>query len=147
MNATYRKITTTDFNECANVLVRAYQGEPWNNTWTKEEALLRIEATMSGFNARGFVVEINGDIVAMCLGRIDYYYDGYKQFVVDEFNVCPHFQGKGIGSDFMEYVSKVMKKDEIYQLFLITGGTTSAKFYGKNGFERSVGDYMMYKEL
>ena len=55
MDVNFREITKTDFNKCADGLVAAYNGEPWNNTWTTEEALLRIEATMSGFNSRGYV--------------------------------------------------------------------------------------------
>ena len=48
MKEVMSKIKTEDFSTCANILVEAYKGEPWNNSWTKKEALLRIEATMSG---------------------------------------------------------------------------------------------------
>ena len=65
-----RKIHAVDYNDCAKNLVAAYAGPPWNNKWTENEALLRIEATMSGFNSRGYVVEEKGKIIAMCLGRI-----------------------------------------------------------------------------
>ncbi|MEQ7219073.1 hypothetical protein ABQD64_12295 [Vagococcus fluvialis] len=55
MGLTFRKINADDFPLCADILVSAYKGAPWYNSWTKEEAQLRIEATMSGFNARGYV--------------------------------------------------------------------------------------------
>ena len=73
MDITFRKIESEDYSKCADILMAAYKGEPWNNTWTKEEARLRIEATMSGFNSRGYVIEETNDIIALCLGRIDYY--------------------------------------------------------------------------
>ena len=57
MDLIFRKIESEDYFKCADILIAAYNKEPWHNTWTKKEALLRIEATMSGFNSRGYVVE------------------------------------------------------------------------------------------
>lgn len=96
MELNFREIKNEDFANCAENLVVAYSGEPWNNIWTKKEALLRIEATMSGFNARGYVVEKNDKVIAMCLGRIDYYFSDWSQFCIDEINVAPGYQGKGV---------------------------------------------------
>ena len=101
MGLTFRKINADDFPLCADILVSAYKGAPWYNSWTKEEAQLRIEATMSGFNARGYVAEKNNKIIAMCLGRIDYYYDNWSQFCVDEFNVDASMKGQGIGKQLL----------------------------------------------
>ena len=47
----FRKIKSDDYTNCAKNLVSAYKGAPWYNKWTEEEALLRIEATLSGFNS------------------------------------------------------------------------------------------------
>ncbi|WP_413524748.1 hypothetical protein [Carnobacterium divergens] len=70
MTISFRKIKNEDFSVCATILMAAYNGAPWNNTWTKKDALLRIEATMSGFNSRGYVVEKNNedDVNALLLG-------------------------------------------------------------------------------
>jgi len=136
MEISYRDITKADFRRCADGLVAAYEGAPWYNPWTKEEALLRIEATLSGFNARGYVAEVEGEVVAMCLGRVDYYYNGWRQFCIDEFNVRPEFQGKGVGSGLMGYVSDLLKKDGIARVFLMTGGERAADFYEKVGFDK-----------
>ena len=45
MSLSFREISSSDFSACADVLMAAYEGEPWNNHWTKEEALHRIEST------------------------------------------------------------------------------------------------------
>lgn len=71
MSNHFRSIKPEDFPTCARILTKAYSGEPWYNTWPNDDALLRIEAIMSGFSARGYVMEYNQKIVAMCLGRID----------------------------------------------------------------------------
>ncbi|MFC4711052.1 GNAT family N-acetyltransferase [Enterococcus eurekensis] len=137
MHLNVREIKTEDFSTCANILVEAYNGEPWNNSWTKKEALLRIEATMSGFNSRGYVIEQNNKIISMCLGRIDYYYGNWSQFCIDEFNVLPSLQGKGIGGRLLQFVTNVMKDEQINKIFLMTGGKQAAQFYTKQGFVTS----------
>lgn len=137
MYLNFREIKTEDFSTCANILVEAYKGEPWNNSWTKKEALLRIEATMSGFNSRGYVIEQNNKIISMCLGRIDYYYGNWSQFCIDEFNVLPSLQGKGIGGRLLQFVTNVLKDEQINKIFLMTGGKQAAQFYTKQGFVTS----------
>ena len=147
MTNVIREITKEDFETCAKNLVAAYSGYPWHNTWTFEEALLRIETTMSGINARGFVLEVDGIISGMCLGRIDYYFDNWRQFCIDEFNISPTLQGKGFGSHLLDYVASIMKNDDINQLFLMTGGIKAATFYKKNGFSTSNESTMMERHL
>lgn len=134
MELNFRKINEDDFPNCAKNLVAAYNGAPWYNNWSIKEAQLRIEATMSGFNSRGYVIEKDNNIIAMCLGRIDYYYDNWSQFCIDEFNVVPNFQGQGIGKELLNYTSDMLKKEGINRIFLITGGKEASEFYKKNHF-------------
>lgn len=143
----FRKITNEDYIHCAENLVAAYAGPPWHNKWTKEEALLRIQATMSGFNSRGYVIENNDKIIAMCIGRIDYYFSDMNQFCIDEFNVIPSHQGSGIGKQLINSVSNLMKNEEIHRIFLITGGELAVKFYQKNGFIRTNEGFSMELKL
>lgn len=147
MTISFRKIKNEDFSVCATILMAAYNGAPWNNTWTKKDALLRIEATMSGFNSRGYVVEKNNEIIAMCLGRIDYYYNNWSQFCIDEFNVTPALQGAGIGKNLLIFIANVMKDEQINRIFLITGGEQASNFYKKNGFVTSNEGIMMEYDL
>lgn len=143
----FRKIQSEDYNNCAKNLVSAYKGLPWYNNWTEKEALLRIEATMSGFNSRGYVIEENHKIIAMCIGRIDYYFSGMNQFCIDEFHVVPESQNNGIGKKLINSVSNSLKLSGIYKIFLITGGEPAAKFYTKNGFIKTKEGIMMDLEL
>lgn len=143
MSLNFREIKRSDFSDCAEVLMAAYKEEPWNNSWTKEEALRRIEATLSGINARGYVAVRNDEIVAMCLGRMDYYYNNWSQYCIDEFNVMPSLQGLGIGQSLLNYVSDIMKQDQVNRLFLLTGGEQAAMFYQKYGFAQTLEGIMM----
>lgn len=139
----FRSISPEDYSTCSEILVAAYSGAPWFNQWTKQEALLRIQATMSGTNARGYIVENDKQIIAMCLGRIDYYYDNWKQFCIDEFNVAPHVQKQGVGKKLMEFVADILEEEGISNLFLITGEKQAVEFYKKSGFVKSDDGTMM----
>lgn len=143
LNLNFRSIDSEDYSTCSEILVAAYGGAPWFNQWTKEEALLRIRATMSGINARGYIVEKDEQIIAMCLGRIDYYYDNWKQFCIDEFNVAPQLQKQGVGKKLMKFTANILEEEGINNLFLITGGKQAAEFYKKTGFVKSDDGTMM----
>lgn len=143
----FRDIHFEDYDNCAKNLVAAYSGPPWCNIWTEEEALLRIKATMSGFNSRGFIIEEENNIIAMCIGRIDYYFSDFNQFCIDEFNVIPNQQGLGIGKQLMNYVINELKQEKINKIFLITGGEVASKFYSNNKFEITNDGFMMELEL
>ena len=147
MALTFRKITKLDYGRCAEIIVSAYKEEPWFNKWTMEEASLRVEATMSGFNARGFVAEVDGKVIAQCLGRIDYYNENWKQYVIDEFSIIASVQGQGIGTKFMNFVSTSLKEEQIDRVWLMTGAQMAANFYQKNGFEVSDEGIKMTLEL
>lgn len=51
---------------------------------------------MSRINSRRYVIEEKGEIKAMCIGRIEYYFGGLNQFCIDKFNVIPNQQWLGI---------------------------------------------------
>lgn len=129
----FRKIKSDDYTNCAKNLVSAYKGAPWYNKWTEEEALLRIEN--------------NNKIIAMCIGRIDYYFSNMNQFCIDEFHVIPEFQQKGVGKNLMNSVSNSLKVDGINKIFLITGGELAEYFYEKTGFMKSNEGSMMELDL
>ncbi|MBF7024587.1 GNAT family N-acetyltransferase [Staphylococcus kloosii] len=140
-------IESKDYIQYAKNLIFAYAKAHWHNKWTEEEALFRIEATLSGFNSRGYIVEVNENIIAMCIGRIDYYFNKMHQFCIDDFHVIPMYQGEGVGTQLMNYVSESLKVETIYNIFLITGGTQARNFYERVSFKISNEGVMMINEL
>ncbi|PTF22298.1 N-acetyltransferase, partial [Staphylococcus cohnii] len=68
-------------------------------------------------------------------------------FCIDEFNVVPNQQRLGIGKKLISFVSDVMKRDNINNIFLVTGGELATKFYEKNGFIKTNDGIMMELEL
>ncbi|WP_297079461.1 GNAT family N-acetyltransferase [uncultured Enterococcus sp.] len=143
----FRSYTPADLTSCAVGLVAAYKDAPWYNSWSNEDAKRRIETTMSGSNARGFILTDRHMILGMCLGRIDYYFDDWSQFVVDEFNIHPDSQKMGMGKRLMTYVSRELKQEHINRLFLMTGSSEVIPFYQKIGFSFNAESTMMTLDL
>lgn len=143
----FRSYAPADLTSCAIALVEAYKYAPWYNTWSIDDATQRIASTMSGSNARGFVIVKENIILGMCLGRIDYYFDNWSQFVVDEFNIHPDIQKMGMGKCLMTYVSRELKNENINRLFLLTGSSEVSQFYQKIGFSCTVESTMMTFDL
>ena len=98
-----RKYEPRDLQSCADVFCSAFSAEPWNENWTQQLAETRIsELTGTPFSV-GFVYEEDGRILALAAGRVCTYLYG-KEYVIDEFCVSAEAQGKGIGSELMQYI-------------------------------------------
>ena len=131
----FRKINTKDYKSCANALIAAFNQEPWNENWTYEQALTRIDEMMSGRVSCGYVAVDGEAVVGMLIGRIMTYLD-WKEVFIDEFSVHPAYQGKNIGSDLLDFAQKQLMQEGISAFVLNTENDKPAvQFYKKNGFK------------
>ena len=132
----YRMMTPGDFAACADELIAAFREEPWNETWTQEQAYTRIDEIMSARVSRGYVCMDAERCVSMLCGRIMTYQDK-KQFWIDEFSVHPDDQRQGIGSRMLTFLREQLQAEmqTIHYMALNTErGFPSVAFYEKNGF-------------
>ncbi len=136
MSLTFRKMTPADFPACADELIAAFRESPWDEVWTPEQAIDRIDGIMSARVSRGYVC-MNGTLcISMLCGRIMTYQD-CKLFYIDEFSVHPAYQRQGIGSRMLAFLREELRKEPtpISHISLITErGFPSVAFYEKNGF-------------
>ena len=136
MSLFFRKMTRTDFPACAQELMAAFRTEPWNEEWTHDQAITRIDEIMSARIIRGIVCMDAERCVSMLCGRIMTYQER-KLFYIDEFSVHPDYQRQGIGSRMLAFLRDELKKEPqpISHMSLITErGFPSVAFYEKNGF-------------
>ena len=136
MSMIFRPMTPEDFPACARELMAAFAEAPWEEAWTYEQAVDRIEGIMSARVSRGFVC-MEGDVcISMLCGRIMTYLDK-KLFYIDEFSVLPSHQHQGIGSRMLACLREALghEPSPISHISLITErGFPSVSFYEKNGF-------------
>lgn len=142
-----RKMTPLDFDNCAKELILAFQEEPWNETWTYEQAFTRIKEIMSAPVSRGYIITDNNKVIGMTCGRIMTYMAN-KLLFIDEFSIHPDYQGQNLGSKLMTFVQQELIKENVYHIQLMTEqGFPCVKFYEKNGFMKDTHGLIMMKKI
>ena len=137
MNYEWRNIEQEDFKACALSLMDTFKEKPWNENWTYEEAMMRIDECMASRMSRGFVIMDGEKAIGTCIGRV-MTYTGFRELYIDEFSIHPAYQGQKLGSKLIDFVRAEMKKEEIETLCLTTiKGYPSVEFYQKKGFKLS----------
>ncbi|MGN0746088.1 MAG: GNAT family N-acetyltransferase [Aristaeellaceae bacterium] len=132
----FRTMTQEDIPACAGTLMAAFAQPPWNENWTQEQAITRIDEIMSARVSRGYVAVEGETVVSMLSGRIMTYLD-FKELWVDEFSVHPSYQRKDVGSRMLAFVrGQLMREPEKISCIVLNTerGYPSVKFYEANGF-------------
>ncbi|WP_165021953.1 GNAT family N-acetyltransferase [Dysgonomonas sp. ZJ279] len=134
-NIKCQRIESDDvLKDCAEVLVKAYNSEPWNDNWTKEKALEKLECFYNSPRFIGLMVWEEDSLVGCCIGNIEPYYMGDYYYVKEMF-VSPEYQNKGIGRKLMESIKKELNEINIKTIILFTGKDFFPyRFYLKSGF-------------
>lgn len=130
-----QKITEENIINIAESFVSAFNGAPWNDNWTIEQAIERLTDIYHTPKFHGGMKIINGKIAAVILGSGERYYDGIH-FQILEFWVDKDMHRQGIGGILLDEFTEYLKGKGIYQHFLITlRGAQTEGFYQKHGYE------------
>lgn len=145
----YRTITPTDYDELSQVMKAAYSEAPWNENWSDERAIRRVQAIMGNFQAMGVcaaeAVAGGGEkILGGVLGYVDPYADG-DFFFASEIFVLPEYKHKGIGTELLKHLEQELKNCHIHILQLISI-TDNINFYKKSGLQQDAVN-VMYKHF
>lgn len=141
-----RNIEENDINSCAELLIAAYNCEPWNNNWTLETAQRYLTEFFRSEKFLGFVSIEQSEVTGAIFAHRKTWWTN-DEIYVDELYIKPNEQGKGYGT-------QLLKKIEQYSIEEGLGGVTlltnryfpSAGFYNKRGY--SIADHVifMYKQ-
>lgn len=131
-----RKMEESDLLGCANVYIQTFNSEPWNENWSPENALARLEAF---FNTPNCVAEIledeNNLVIGFLLGNYEFYSD-HKSFYLREMCILPEFQRNGWGTLLLNSLNRSLLDEKVKSIYLITlRNSLSENFYRKNGFD------------
>ena len=120
-----------DIAELAEVMGQAYSEEPWNEVWSSEKAVRRIESILYGFESLGLAATEDGKIIGAVLGFVDPYAD-HDMFFVSELFVTPKWKRKGVGRKLINALEQQLKLKGINTLELISIND-NLEFYKKCG--------------
>jgi len=132
--------------QCAQILVDAYNAEPWNDNWTKEKALEKLTCFYNSPKFIGWTAKQDNKLLGCCVGNIEPYYTGDYYYLKEMF-VSPQAQKKGIGAKLMATIKTHLETIDIKTIILFTGkGFFPFDFYVKSGFNEMGEMRMMHFE-
>lgn len=138
MNFEILNMDIADIKEYAKLFCSVFNSEPWNDQWTEETALLRIENMMNTNTFIGKALYSQNDLKGFIFGQKEYFFDGIH-FQIQEFCVKTSEQKNGYGKYLLQAL-----KDElthiggVTNIFLITlRGDRTEGYYQKKGFVTS----------
>ncbi|MCT7982946.1 GNAT family N-acetyltransferase [Laspinema sp. A4] len=129
--------------KCAELLMEAYNAEPWNDQWTKEKAWEKLTCFYNSPKFLGWMAIRDNNLLGACLGNIEPYYIG-DYFYLKEMFVSVHCQRQGVGSKLMAALKNHLEIIDIKTIILFTSKDGFPfDFYQKNDFNIMEGMCMM----
>jgi len=129
-----RVVKNEDISQLAQAMSLAYSEEPWNENWSEERAVRRVNAILGNYQAVGLAAVDRGQIIGGLLGYVDPYADE-DFFFVSELFVIPERKRQGIGRQLLAELDRVLKEKGISVVQLISIDYNEI-FYHKCGLEK-----------
>ena len=130
----YRMYKESDIEGLATAMSKAYSEEPWNEQWSSERAIRRVQAIVGNYQSIGLAAEDEGVIVGGLLGFVDPYADE-DFFYVSEIFVVPEYKKQGIGRNLIRKLEEEINKRGISVVQLMSIEPNEV-FYGKCGLSK-----------
>ncbi|MDE6731701.1 MAG: GNAT family N-acetyltransferase [Oscillospiraceae bacterium] len=134
------KITDMDLShiaEYAKLFVSVFNSEPWNDKWTEETAVLRLENMMRTNTFIGKALYSENELKGFIYGQKEYYFNGIH-FQIQEFCVKSDEQKKGYGKALLQELRNELDTLGVVNVYLITShGESTEGYYQRRGFVTS----------
>lgn len=131
-------------DKCAEILVSAYNSEPWNDNWTQEKALEKLTCFYNSPKFFGWLAFQDDQLVGCCVGNVEPYFTG-DYFYLKEMFISPALQGKGIGTRLLTTLKGHLETIDIKTIILFTGKDFFPfDFYLKHNFQEMEEMRMMH---
>jgi len=142
-----RKIRAEHVERYGEIYARAFNGKPWNDAWTVEDATTHVRELLRHEQSWGLEYVLDGKVVGFILGTSMLFHYG-RTFEINDLAVDPDCQGKGVGTALLERCLAELKAQGIVAVHLITGADSYLPaFYEKYGFKKEQAVILMGKEL
>ena len=94
----------------------------------------------------GFIAKLDNKIIGFAYGYILLRPDGKKDFYLHAIDIMVEYQGKGYGTEFMNYIKEKVKVIGCRKMFLITNRSniSACKCYEKAGGINNANDEIVY---
>ncbi len=129
------------------IYAKAFSGEPWNDPWKKEDAVIHVKEILEMKQSYGLEYVEDNAVVGFLLGSSMLFHYG-RTFEINDLAVDPAYQGKGIARALLDQCIDDMKERGIVGIHLITANEGFLPdFYERHGFGREKEVILMGMEL
>ena len=105
-NFTIRPMNAENIRECADLFMRTFSKEPWNDVYESEEEVIRFFQRYLNNNCfTGYILTCKDSVIALCLGSRKPWLNG-MEYEINQFCVAEAFQRQGVGSYGYLYLFK-----------------------------------------
>ncbi|MCR5627035.1 MAG: GNAT family N-acetyltransferase [Lachnospiraceae bacterium] len=147
MNVTIQECTVEHVEQYGRIYAEAFRGEPWNDNWKEEDAVIHISEIMESSHAYGLECLCDGEVAGFILGASMLFHYG-RTFEINDLAVSPVYQRKGIAGRLMDRMMADLKNKGIVGIHLITSKDGILPgFYEKYGFKKENEVILMGKTM
>ncbi len=130
-----------------DIYAKAFSGEPWNDPWKPEDAVIHVRELLESKQAYGLEYVLDGKVVGFILGTSMLFHYG-RTFEINDLAVDPDYQRRGIAKELLEKCLADIKAQGMVGVHLITAGEgVLPEFYAKYGFKKEDEVILMGAEL
>ncbi|MBY4975480.1 N-acetyltransferase [Streptococcus suis] len=143
-----KELAVADIEMVKQLFLSVFSQEPWNDDWSDEEQLDCYIGDLLGHSrALCFGLFDQEKLISLSLGYIRYWYEG-TEYRIEELCISRHYQGRGIGQDFLKRIEEQLERRQIVHILLQTERHLPAfSFYIKCGFRSLEEDVTMVKKV
>lgn len=142
-----RPITMEHIQRYGEIYAKAFSGEPWNDPWKPEDAVIHVRELLESKQAYGLEYVLDGKVVGFILGTSMLFHYG-RTFEINDLAVDPEYQRRGIAKELLEKCLADIKAQGMVGVHLITAGEgVLPEFYAKYGFKKEDEVILMGAEL
>jgi aminoglycoside 6'-N-acetyltransferase I len=146
--ARFWPIEEKDIPDCAEVFVKVFGSEPWNEKWHIADAEARLEEMVHTPGFYGALAATDGEILGFAMGHTEQWQRGKRHFYLQEMCVLPEHQRRGLGSGLVQTLCDNLAEMGVGAIYLLTAQEGPAQaFYTRLGFDVNPKMIMMGKYL
>lgn len=133
-------------DECAELLVAAFNAEPWNDNYTHDTAKTQLAWHLGVPGCLG-LVSVKDGIVAFAIGYREPTDEG-DVYHLSIFCVRPDVHRSGVGTRLLKHLEDRLRETGVKTLYLGTHrGTPAEAFYAKHGYRTNAEEIEMSRDL
>jgi len=138
------KCSGSDLKQCVPIFIKVYAKSPYNEHWSKNDAVKRLKSVYKGNKTYCFTAKLDNQVIGFILGRDYQWYDGKRVFL-EELVVSEEFRRKGVGTLLWNaFENRLKSRGVVLVQGLVNSNSTATRFYKKISLGES--DYKLFEK-